>query len=150
MPHRQQFIDPAYGEQAVTYPQLPDAEAALVSFLAGHATLTPLHDGRVGTELQSDLACLQVTPLGGQQPWPWEAAPEFAISSWGPAAGTDSKAQASALDRAVRSVVFELLGQAVTGGRFTQIGVRLAGLWSPAEDTNRPRYRSDFALTVMP
>jgi hypothetical protein len=134
----------------VTYPQLPDAEAALVAFLAGHATLTPLHGGRVGTELQSDLACLQVTALGGPQPWPWESMPEFAISSWGPKAATDAKAQASALDRAVRSVVFELLGQAITGGRVTQIGVRLSGLWSPAEDTNRPRYRSDFALTVMP
>lgn len=129
----------------MTYPQLPDAEAALVGFLAAHATLVPLHGGRVGTELQSDLACLQVTALGGPQPWPWEGVPEFTISSWG---GT--KTEASALDRAVRSVVFELLGQAITGGRVTQIGVRLAGLWSPAEDTNRPRYRTDIALTVYP
>jgi hypothetical protein len=129
----------------VTYPQLPDAEAALVSFLTAHSILAPLHGGRVGTELQSDLVCVQVTALGGPQPWPWESAPEFSISSWG---GT--KAEASNLDRAVRSAVFELLGAAVTGGRVTQIGVRLAGLWSPAEDTNRPRYRSDFALTVMP
>lgn len=130
----------------MTYPQLPDAEAALVSFLAAHSVLTPLHGGRVGTELQEPtLVCLQVTALGGPQPWPWESAPEFQISSWG---GT--KAEASALDRAIRSVVFELLGQAITGGRVVEIGVRLAGLWSPAEDTNRPRYRSDFALTVMP
>lgn len=129
----------------MTYPQLPDAEAALVAFLAAHSTLTPLHGGRVSTELQSDLVCLQVTALGGAQPWPWESAPEFQVSSWG---GT--KAEASALDRAVRSVVFELLGQAITGGRVVKIGVRLAGLWAPAEDTNRPRYRSDFALTVMP
>jgi hypothetical protein len=86
---------------AVTYPQLPDAEAALVGFLAAHSVLAPLHGGRVGTELQSDLACLQVTALGGPQPWPWESAPEFAISSWGPNDGT-GKAAASALDRAVR------------------------------------------------
>jgi len=129
----------------VTYPQLPDAEAALVAFLAAHSILAPLHGGRVGTELQSDLACLQVTALGGPQPWPWESAPEFQVSSWG---GT--KADASALDRAARAAVFELLGTAITGGRVVEIGVRLAGLWSPAEDTNRPRYRSDFALTVMP
>jgi hypothetical protein len=129
----------------VTYPQLPDAEAALVNFLAAHAVLAPLHGGRVGTELQSDLACLQVTALGGPQPWPWESAPEFQVSSWG---GT--KAEASALDRAVRSAVFELLGQAVTGGRVVSVAVRLGGLWSPAEDTDRPRYRTDIALTVMP
>ena len=135
----------------MTYPQLPDAEAALVEFLAAHSALAPLHGGRVGTELQSDLACLQVTALGGPQPWPWESAPEFQISSWGPGDGSaTAKSTASALDRAVRSAVFELLGQAVTGGRVVEIGVRLAGLWSPAEDTGRPRYRSDFALTVMP
>jgi hypothetical protein len=100
----------------------------------------------VGDEpLQTDLVCLQVTALGGQQPWPWEAVPEFQISSWG---GT--KAQASALDLTVRSAIFELLGTAVTGGRVNGIGIRLAGLWSPAEDTNRPRYRSDVALDVYP
>lgn len=134
-----------YEGLAVTYPQLPDAEAALITFLTAHSVLAPLHGGRVSTELQQDLACLQVTALGGPQPWPWEAAPEFSISSWG---GT--KAEASNLDRAVRSAVFELLGQAVTGGRVVSVAVRLSGLWSPAEDTGRPRYRSDVALTVFP
>lgn len=129
----------------MTFTPLPDMEAELVTFLAAHASLTPLHGGRVGTELQSDLVCLQVTALGGQQPWPWEAAPEFAISSWG---GT--KAEASLLDRTVRAVVFDLNGQAVTGGRVTGVGMRLSGLWSPAEDTDRPRYRSDIALTILP
>ncbi|HEX2550888.1 MAG TPA: hypothetical protein VHK64_04780 [Nocardioidaceae bacterium] len=134
----------------MTYPQLPDAEAALITFLTAHAVLAPLHGGRVSSELQSDLACLQVTALGGPQPWPWEAAPEFSISSWGPKEGTGSKAAASALDRAVRSAVFELLGQAITGGRVNSVAVRLSGLWSPADDTGRPRYRSDVALTVFP
>jgi uncharacterized membrane protein YedE/YeeE len=129
----------------VTYPLLPDMEQALVTFLTTHTGLATLHGGRVGTELQTDLVCLQVTSLGGQQPWPWEAVPEFQISSWG---GT--KAQASTLDLTVRSAIFELLGTAVTGGRVVGIGIRLAGLWSPAEDTNRPRYRTDVALTSMP
>jgi hypothetical protein len=129
----------------VTYPQLPDAEQALVTFLAGHSALAALHGGRVSTELRTDLVCLQVTSLGGPQPWPWESAPEFQISSWG---GT--KAEASTLDRALRSVVFELVGQAVTGGRVIGVGIRLAALWSPAEDTGRARYRSDVALTVFP
>lgn len=133
----------------MTFTPLPDMEQELVTFLAAHASLVPLHGGRVGTELQSTLACLQVTSLGGQQPWPWEAAPEFAISSWG-GAGSTAKGDASLLDRTVRAVIFDLLGQNVTGGRVNGISVRLAGLWSPAEDTNRPRYRSDFALTVYP
>lgn len=129
----------------MTYPQLPDMEQELCDFLTTHTALAALHGGRVGTELQSDLVCLQVTALGGPQPWPWESAPEFQISSWG---GT--KAEANILDRTVRAAVFDLRGQAVTGGRVIGIGVRLAGLWSPAEDTGRPRYRSDFALTVQP
>lgn len=129
----------------MTFPQLPDMEQELVDFLTDHATLAPLHGGRVATELPTELTCLQVTSLGGPQPWPWEGVPEFSISSWG---GT--KAEANALDRAVRSAVFELLGQAITGGRVTAVGIRLSGLWSPAEDTGRARYRSDFALTIMP
>jgi hypothetical protein len=135
----------------VTYPQLPDAEAALVAFLAAHSVLAPLHGGRVATELQSDLACLQVTALGGPQPWPWESTPEFQISSWGPGDGSaTAKSAASALNRAVCAAVFELLGAAVTGGRVVSVANRLAGLWSPADDTGRPRYRSDVSLTVMP
>ncbi len=130
----------------MTFPQLPDAEAALVAFLAAHGSLTPLHGGRVGTELQEPtLACLQVTALGGAQPWPWQGTPEFQVSAWG---GT--KAQASALDLAVIAAVFELAGAAVTGGRVAGVDVRLAHLWSPAEDTNRPRYRTDVALTIFP
>ena len=132
----------------MTYPQLPDAEAALVASLAAHAGLAQLHGGRVGTELRTTVdqgACLQVTALGGPQPWPWELTPEFALSSWG---GT--KAEASALDRAVRAVVFDLLGADFDGGRVIGVAVRLAGLWSPADDTGRPRYRSDIALTVSP
>lgn len=133
----------------MTFPQLPDAEQALVTFLAAHTALAALHGGRVSTELRSDLACLQVTSLGGPQPWPWESAPEFQISSWG-GPGPGGKADASVLDRALRAAVFELVGSAVTGGRVVGAGIRLAALWSPAEDTGRARYRTDIALTVLP
>lgn len=124
---------------------LPDMEQELVTFLAAHAGLAPLHGGRVSTELQTALTALQVTGLGGVQPWPWEATVEFQLSAWG---GT--KAQASALARTAASAVYDLVGQAVTGGRVTGVAVRLAPLWSPDEDTNRPRYRTDIALTVYP
>lgn len=133
----------------MTYPQLPDAEQALVTFLTAHTALAALHGGRVGTELDTDLLCLQVTSLGGPQPWPWESAPEFSISSWG-GTGATSKADASALDRALRAAVYELVGATVTGGRVVGVGIRLAGLWSPAEDTGRARYRTDIALNLMP
>jgi hypothetical protein len=128
-----------------TYAVLPDMEQALVTFYAAHADLTPLHGGRVSTELQSTLTCLQVTSLGGAQPWPWEATQEFQLSAWG---GT--KAAASLLARTAVSATYDLVGTAVTGGRVVGVDVRLAPLWSPDEDTNRPRYRCDVALTVMP
>jgi hypothetical protein len=129
----------------VSFSPLPDVEAALVAYLTAHVALAPLHGGRVSTELQSTSTCLQVTALGGPQPWPWESTPEFALGSWG---GT--KADASALDLAVAAAVFDLVGTSITGGRVIGAAVRLAHLWSPADDTGRPKYRTDVALTVSP
>lgn len=124
---------------------LPDMERELVAALAAHPALAPLHGGRVGTELRTDQTCLQVTSLGGSQPWPWEAVPEFQLSAWG---GT--KQQASDLARTAVAATFDLLGVAVTGGRVTGVAVRLAPLWAPDEQTGRPRYRADVAITVAP
>lgn len=127
------------------YAVLPDMEDQLRIFLTHHASLAPLHGGRVSTELQSTSTCLQVTSLGGTQPWPWEATVEFQLSAWG---GT--KGQANLLARTAAAAAYDLVGQAVTGGRVTGVAVRLAPLWSPDEDTNRPRYRTDVALTIHP
>lgn len=124
---------------------LPDAEQEIVTFLAAHASLTPLHGGRVSTELNSALASLQVTSLGGVQPWPWEATVEFQLSAWG-----GDKGDASLLARTAIAAVYDLVGQPITGGHVTGVDVRLAPLWSPDEDTNRPRYRADIALTIHP
>lgn len=129
----------------MAYAVLPDMEQGLVTFLTAHAALIPLHGGRVSTELATTLTCLQVTGLGGTQPWPWESTPEFQLSAWG---GT--KAEANLLARTAVAAAYDLVGTAVTGGRVTGVDVRLAPLWSPDEETNRPRYRVDLALTVYP
>jgi hypothetical protein len=129
----------------VVYAVLPDMEQELVDFYTSHASLTPLIAGRVSTELHSTLACLQVTSLGGAQPWPWQATPEFQLSAWG---GT--KAEANLLARTAVAATYDLVGQAVDGGRVVGVDVRLAPLWLPDEDTNRPRYRTDVALTIYP
>lgn len=131
------------------YAVLPDMEQELVTFLAAHASLTPLVSDHVSTELVSSLACLQVTALGGTQPWPWEAVVEFQLSAWG-GTGTTAKADANLLARTAASAAYDLVGQAVTGGHVVGVDVRLAPLWSPDEDTNRPRYRCDVAFTVYP
>lgn len=129
----------------MAYVVLPDMEQELVTFLAAHASLVPLHGGRVGTELQTDLAALQVTALGGVQPWPWEATVEFQISAWG-----GEKDEANLLARTAASAAYDLVGQAVTGGHVVGVAVRLAPLWSPDEETNRPRYRTDVAFQIYP
>lgn len=132
----------------MAYVVLPDMEQELVTFLTGHASLTGLHGGRVSTELQTTQAagaCLQVTGLGGTQPWPWEGSLEFALSAWG-----GSKAQGNLLARTTVAAAYDLVGAAVTGGRVVGVDVRLAPLWAPDEVTNRPRYRVDVALTVFP
>jgi hypothetical protein len=127
------------------YAALPDTEKALVAYLAAHPVLAPLHGGRVGTELRTADICLQVTSLGGPQPWPWESTPEFQISTWG---GT--KGEASALDLAVAAAAFDLVGVSIPGGTIIGAAVRLAHLWRPDETTGRARYRTDIALTAMP
>jgi hypothetical protein len=129
----------------VAYAALPDIEQELVDFLTTHPVLAPMHGGRVGTELQSNLACLQVTSLGGVQPWPWEATAEFQLSAWG---GT--KAEANALARAADAAIFDFAGTAIDGGRVTGAAIRLAPLWLPDDQTARPRYRTDVALTYFP
>jgi len=134
----------------VPFTPLPDATQALIDFLAAHASLVPLHGGRVATRLTDEQACLQVTSLGGPMPWPWEGTPEFAIASWGSRDSELAEGEAHTLDRTVRAVVFELVGQPFGGGRVVGVACRLGGLWSPADDTGRARVRSDFALTVMP
>jgi len=129
----------------MAYAVLPDMEQELVTFLAAHASLTPLIGDRVSTELATDDACLQVTALGGTQPWPWEATVEFSLSAWG-----GDKGEANLLARTAAVAAYDLVGQAVTGGRVIGADVRLAPLWSPDEETNRPRYRTDVAFVVMP
>lgn len=134
----------------MAFTPLPDATQALITFLASHAILSPLHGGRVATKLQEPaLPALQVTALGGPMPWPWEGVPEFSIASWG-GTGDGGEGEAWALDIALRAAVFDINGTAVTGGRCTGVAIRLGGLWSPAEDTGRARVRSDVALTFMP
>jgi hypothetical protein len=129
----------------MAYALLPDMDQELVDFLTVHASLSPLHGGRVGTELQTDLVCLQVTGLGGSQPWPWEATPEFQISAWG---GTQQ--EANTLIRTVVAAIFDMTGTAVDGGRVTGVAVTLAPLWQPDDEAARPRYLAHVALTAYP
>jgi hypothetical protein len=133
----------------VAFAVLPDMEQELVTWLkAQTAVTTQTTAARIATELNTATTAgpaLQVTSLGGTQPWPWEAVVEFQLSAWG---GT--KPQANLLARTVAAAVYDLVGQAVTGGHVTGVDIRLAPLWAPDEDTNRPRYRVDAAFIVHP
>lgn len=124
---------------------LPDPDQAVVTFLAAHVALTPLHGGRVGTQLAAgELPALRVSSLGGTQPWPWQAVMGFQIESWG-----GDRGQANLLARTVEAAVYDMRGP-VTGGRVVGVAVALSLLWSPDEDTDRPRYLSQVDLTIYP
>jgi hypothetical protein len=121
----------------------------LVTFLAEHPSLTPLHGGRVGTQLQGELAAVRVAGLGGPQPWPWQASPQYAIEWWGDR--TDlGEGIALTLARTGEAALWELANSAVTGGRITAFSMPLSQLWSPDEETARARFRTDVALTIHP
>jgi hypothetical protein len=132
----------------MAYALLPDMDQELVDFLTAHASLAPLHGGRVGTELQSDMVALQVTGLGGTQPWPWTATAEYQIAAWGAVGST--QAQANTLIRTVVAAIYDMTGTGVDGGRVTGVAVTLAPLWSPDETTGRPRYIAHVGLTIYP
>lgn len=123
---------------------LPDLDQELVDFLAAHASLTPLHGGRVSTSLQSSLTSIRIASLGGVQPWPWEGTSEYQIECWG---GT--QAQAQTLARTVVAAIYDIRGP-VDGGHVIGVAVNLRPLWSPDETTARPRYICQISLTATP
>lgn len=124
---------------------LPDLDQELIDFLTSHASLSPLHGGRVSTTLQSGSAVsVRVSGLGGTQPWPWETTAEYQVESWG---GTQQ--QANTLDRTILAAVYDMRGP-VTGGYVVGVAVTLRSLWSPDETTGRPRYISHVQLTATP
>lgn len=123
---------------------LPDLDQALVDFLKNHASLNPLHGGRVGTSLQSTSTAVRVTALGGTQPWPWEALPEYQIEWWG-----GSQQQAKTLARTGEAAIYDIRGQ-ITGGWVTGVAVTLSQLWSPDETSARPRYITQAQFRIHP
>lgn len=128
---------------------LPDMLQALVDFLTVHSALTSLHGGRVSTRLDSDLAAVRITSLGGPQPWPWQVEPQYAIEWWG-ARTDDDEGPALTLCRTGEAALWELANSNIPGGRITEFSMPLSQLWSPDEDTTRPRFRTDVNLTIRP
>lgn len=124
---------------------LPDLDQELVDFLTAHASLSPLHGGRVGTSLQSSSSTsIRLASLGGVQPWPWEGTSEYQIECWG---GTQLQAQT--LARTVVAAIYDIRGP-VDGGYVIGVSVPLRPLWSPDETTARPRYLLQISLTATP
>lgn len=129
----------------MTFAVLPDLDAAIISFLTGHASLSPLHGGRVGTTLSGTSTQIRVTNLGGSQPWPWRGVAEFQLECWG---GTQQ--QANTLARTVCAAIYDMRQQAVTGGRIVTAVPTLMPLWRPDDVTNRARYIVQVQLEATP
>lgn len=123
----------------MTFAVLPDLDTALIAFLTGHASLTPLHGGRVGTTLSGNLTQIRVANLGGPDTWPWEEQQEFQLESWGGIQG-----QASLLDRTVCSAIYDMRGP-ITDGYVIIAHPTLRHLWQP-DANGRPRYISQVRI----
>ena len=129
----------------MAYALMPDVDQALVTFLKTHASLTPLHGGRVATSLPAGTApVVRITPLGGDSPWPWESQPEYQVEWWG---GT--QAEAKLLARTGEAVLWDFLGP-ITGGRVTGISIPISQLWSPDETSARARLITQVSYRVHP
>ncbi len=128
---------------------LPDVLQALVDVLTAHTALAPLHGGRVSTRLDSDLAAVRITPLGGPQPWPWQVEPQYAIEWWG-GRDDDDEGPALTLCRTGEAALWERANASIGGGRIGEFSMPLSQLWSPDEGTARPRFRTDIAVTIRP
>lgn len=129
------------------FPVLPDLDLALITFLAGHTGLTPLHGGRVGVTLSGAATQIRVASLGGPDTHPWEADTEFQVDSWG---GTLK--QASDLDRAVCSAIYDMRGPipgSPSPGWVTVAVPTLRHLWQPDEN-GRPRFISQVRIQATP
>lgn len=131
------------------YALLPDLDQELVTFLTNHASLSPLHGGRVGTKLQSTLRSVRIASLGGPQSWPWEVRSEYQIEWWGGSTDTD-QGPAKTLARTGEAALWEFAGTAVTGGRIGEFAMPLSMLWQPDDTTARPRYLTHIALVARP
>lgn len=129
----------------MTYALLPDLDAVLVSFLKNDSSLSPLHGGRVGTQLAAgDDPAVRTSSLGGTQPWPWEAIQEFQIEWWG-----GDQGQSKLLARTGEAVIYGLIGP-ITNGWIRGVEVALGQLWSPDDITGRARYITQIRITVYP
>lgn len=122
---------------------MPDVDQAFVDYLDTCPPLVPLHGGRVGTRLAAgSLPSVRVARIGGTQPWPWEALPEYQVEWWG-----GSEFEAKALARAGEAALWGFLGAVawVTG-----VALPVSMLWSPDETSERARVISQVQYRVNP
>lgn len=122
---------------------LPDVDQALVTFLTGHASLAPLHGGRVGTALQSAATSIRIANLGGTQTQAWAAEVTFQVECWGGA-----QQQANQLARTVVAVAVDMRGP-IAGGYVSAAVPTLQPLWQP-DANGRPRYIVQLEITIHP
>lgn len=127
---------------------LPDADAAVIAYLDAHASLTPLHGGRVGKRLAAgDAAAVRITALGGVQEVPWEGTAEYQAECWGARDGDGS--DAALLARTIIGAIFDLRGP-ITGGHIVGSNVVGRPVDSPDPETARPRSIIQFSVTIYP
>lgn len=128
-----------------TFAVIPDLDAVLTTFLKFHADLTPLHGGRVGTQLPAgSLTSIRIASLGGTMSpvRPDMVRAEFQVECWG-----GSEIQALTLARTVCAAIYEL---PATNDSILWAVVSLAPFASPDLVSNRFRYIVQVEFEATP
>lgn len=123
---------------------LPSGEVVFIAWAKGHASLTPLHGGRVATLLNNTRPCLRVQRLGNPQIDRWEDAPELQVEAW-----ATTQASADQLARTLIAALPDIQGTH-TGATVSGWSVTLGPLYSPDDGTNLHRYIVDVILYLTP
>lgn len=121
----------------------PDPQAALITFLQGHADVSAISGTRVSsTKIDTPLPRIQVSAVPGPVTEPWEEAAEFQVDCWG---GTES--QAFTLARTVCVAIYDIIPllPAVTSAYPT---VKPFAAHDPT--TGRPRFTCQLQIDSSP
>lgn len=128
-----------------------DAESLVVDYLAHQADVVALGAGGTDIPANPSWPRWRLTKIGGSSVYPggWVEHPRFQIESWG---STDAGGKASALllARTIEAALWLLPGRHSLGVVSAYV-LNLSQRWLPdSADNQRPRYQSDFTITVHP
>lgn len=125
-------------------PLLPDAEVLMIDWLVGHDDLAPIHEGRVGTDLDPERPAIRVTRAPQPAADPDEDHPSLQIECW-----ATTQDEASILARSIIACIPDIEGRHAEGV-VSGWEVSAGPFYAPDPDTDAPRYLLGIDLLTYP